>query len=88
MAAVDTAVEPFGWLGSYDGFEVLQSCTAKPNITPSQHKVVLAPADFCVRCKLYWNPAFCLLTPNRLDYQQLVRATTELVTSCPVIAGR
>lgn len=82
------AVKPFGWLGSYDGFQILQTCTVKPSEPVALQTIVLAPADIVVRCKLYWSPAFCLLIPGRVAFHELVRAATDLVTVCPVLAGR
>lgn len=80
--------KPFGWLGNYDGFHVVQSCMVKPSKPPVAHNTVLAPADMVLRCKLYWSPTFCLLVPDRLVFGTLVRSVAELITLCPVIAGR
>lgn len=81
-------VKPFGWLGNYEGFRIVQSSVVKPSTPLAAQKTVLAPADIAVRCKLYWSPAFCLLVPDRLVFGQLVRAAAELITVCPIIAGR
>ena len=83
-----TPVKPFGWLGDYEGFRVLQSCMVKPSKPLATQKTVLAPADIVVRCKLYWDPAFCLLVSDQLDFAKLVQAAVELITVCPIIAGR
>lgn len=81
-------VKPLGWLGNYDGYHVMQSCTVKPKKPPATQRTVLAPPDVVVRGKLYWSPAFCLLVPDRLEFVELVRAAAELITACPIIAGR
>ncbi len=83
-----TPVKPFGWLGDYEGFCVLQSCMVKPSKPIAAQKTILAPADIVVRCKLYWSPAFCLLVSDQLDFGKLVQAAAELITACPIIAGR
>lgn len=86
------AVKPFGWLGDYEGFQVKQSRLVKSSLKPYEPvaacETVLAPADISVRCKLYWSPAFCLVVPDQLDYERLVDATAQLISACPVIAGR
>ena len=66
----------------------MQCCAVKPSKPAAVHKIVLAPVDIAVRCKLYWSPAFCLVVPGRLVFREVVRAATDLVTACPVIAGR
>lgn len=85
---VHTFPKPFGWLGDYEGFHIVQSSVVKPSQPLAAQRTVLAPPDIAVRCKLYWSPAFCLLVPDRLVFQQLVRAAAELITACPIIAGR
>lgn len=86
--SMHTPVKPFGWLGDYEGFCVLQSCMVKPSKPLAAQKTILAPADIVVRCKLYWSPAFCLLVSDQLDFGKLVQAAAELITACPIIAGR
>ena len=78
---------PFGWLGDYKGFRVVETHVVVPSTKPACREVVLSPID-TLRQRFYWNAAFCAVVPGQLDYLRLVQAATELVTACPVVAGR